>query len=402
MGSTLIYLPDGQSVFAPEDPHWWSEGERVTGAKLTHDVGQTGQWYAARAMFMGFGTTATSMPNARAMMGLQTELIDNYAGHSTTVNNTRYVFPATQNGAYPADDYYLCIGYIPFGSTSASANFAAQIQRDDGVLRSGMTAPSGTGHNVDCLVVDIMPATGSSGSPYVELSGYQTTATTISTVTANKSPSLTVRWIGCARTYGSSTPTPAPHTWIPQDEATGSATGPSAVSPGVKVPLNTEIAQNLQFYSSPPIARLTSTNSTQTIPTGTSWTAVKFPTADIDNFTGWSSGSNTRYTCQRAGLYLVSGCVSWDESSGTHNGYRACRLQVNGDATKIYGGNTMLPTTGTGTDQLAINASALIQLSVGDYVELQMQQTQTNTPTALTIDSDPQTPSSLIAVWQSL
>lgn len=401
-----MYLPDGQLIFAPEDPYTWSEGEYVHPAKLTHDVGQAGLFYAQRPFFQGLATSATTWSVNQASIGLQTEIIDSAQGHSTSTNNTRYTFPATRNGGYPADDYYLCIGYLPLASTNAAGNYSAELLMNGGGAgsRSGMAAPSGAGHNVDTMVVDIVTATGtgSSGGPYVELAGYKFDATSLSTVTSSKCPSLTVRWIGCNRTWNTTTPVAAPHSWVAQDEASADATGASSQPGGMKVPLNAEIRPNLRFYNSPPICRISSIGTTQTVATGTTWTSIQFPNMQIDNFGGWSSANNTRYTCQRAGLYLISGNAAWSESSGTHSGYRACRLRVNGNNSLVYGGNTILPTTGTATDPLAVNATALIQLNVGDYVELQLQQTQTNAPTSLSIYGVTGSEASMIAVWQSL
>jgi hypothetical protein len=151
----------------------------------------------------------------------------------------------------------------------------------------------------------------------------------------------------------------------------------------------------IRFLNYPPMCRLTAEGQspTQTIPTGGAWTSIKFPNPNIDNYSGWSSGANTKYTVQRAGLYFVAGYGSIGEVSGA-GGYRAVRLLVNG--TTPYGGMSTLPHT-TGTTGEAIYAVRHLRLAAGDTIEVQMSNTGSS---AVPCNISAAGGCRLIAVWR--
>lgn len=62
-------------------------------------------------------------------------------------------------------------------------------------------------------------------------------------------------------------------------------------------------------FTGKPLARLEQA-VVQSIPTSTS-TALTWDTKIVDRDGGWSSGANTRYTAQTAGIYMVAACVSY-------------------------------------------------------------------------------------------
>jgi hypothetical protein len=397
--NTLVYLPDGQQQILPIAPKTWVDagpttpGDALRARLLETDAGGGVMWHRQRPLFQGFPTLAQSIPSGTftAITGLS-ELVDNYAGHSDTTNTGRYYVPLT-NSNTTGGDWYLCSGYVPFNSADATTPFAAGL-RDTGsaTINEGGKIPSGTGHVVDVMALDLMQLHGGNND-YIELVARQVTGAAVNTIVSGKSPSLTVRWVAADPAWsGFATPAlPAsPHTWTATDVYTGSATGAG------KVPLNTELRDAVNFLNNPPIARLTSEGSAQTIPTGTTWTSIAFPTETVDSYNGHDNvTNNTRYTCQRAGLYLVAGLASIAETA-SNNGYRAVRLLVNG--TTPYAGWTCLPQT-AGTTGTAIYATALIRMAAGDYVETQMQQTQS--AATRTINAAANNCARMIAVWMA-
>ena len=409
-GSTLTYLPDGQHVFPPAPPKvFYADGNRVTVTELNFDLGNVGFFQAQRPLFIGLGTTATPVRanGVWAAIGLQQELIDNYDGHSTTTNNAFYYYPLTGNtfnNFGGTTDVYLCVGYVPITGVPTTRSAIAGILRSgpSGLIRwEGEKSGSPVGHDITQMAIALVTGVGEddTSSDFVEVQGYQTDTVDHNTDSGGKTPSLMVQWAGSGTSFGTTFPSATQHTWVPQDQVTADETGASPVSPGIKVPLDFEFSYNIYYQYSPAYTLLTSQGSSQTIPTGggTTWTSIQFPTSLLDNFGGWSSGANTRYTCVVAGLYYVAGYASVVESSSTHAGYRACRLLVNGTA--IHGGNTVTPVAGTDTLGTALFATDLIQLNVGDFVELQMQQTQGS---ALTVRTGTGDASRLIVTWQTV
>lgn len=411
MGDTFTYLPDGQGLFLPPAPRTWADesagvvGSPVRAPFVEADAGAAIAWHRQRPLFQGVAAGVQSVPNATwtAITGLS-ELIDNYAGHSDSSNTGRYFVPDTASGGTPGD-WYLCSGYVPVNASDAAHVFIGGIRENGaGTVFEGGKIPGGASHVVDTMAIDLIQMSGSAND-FVELMAWQNTGSAQNTSISSKSPSFTVRWV-CANTAwtGAATPAlpPVPHTWIDTDRATATATG--TVGGHTLVPLNREMRDVVNFLNNPPIARITSQGTTQTIPNGGVWTPVNMTAETVDNYGGHDNAvNNTRYTCQRAGLYLIAGCASITEGDGggINNGYRAVRLQQTFAAggTQTYAGWTCLPQTGTGTTGTAIWATSLVRMAVGDYVELQMAQTQTNATTSRVVNTSVAGASKMIVVW---
>jgi hypothetical protein len=403
-----IYLPDGQHVLLPIDTHTWVDkatgvpGEPLRARWLTSDAGGTVAWGRQRPLFQGFASLAQSIPTATftVITGLS-ELVDNYAGHSDIANTGRYYVPDT-NSNTTGGDWYLCSGYVPFNSADATTPFTVSLRVNGTTTFEGGKVPSGAGHVVDSMVIDLMQMHGRHND-YVEVGGRQVTGAAVNTIVSGKSPSLTVRWVAADQAwFDFATPAlPAnPHVWTAADTYTGSVTGAG------KVPLNTELRDMVRFFNNPPIARLTSEASTQTIPGGGVFTSIQFPTETVDTYGGHDNvTNNTRYTCQRAGLYLISGYASIAEGAGggVNNGYRAARLlhTFAAGGTTTYAGWSCLPQASTGTTGTAIYATALVRMAAGDFIETQLAHTQTNVTVARTVNTAINNCSRMIAVWMA-
>jgi hypothetical protein len=155
---------------------------------------------------------------------------------------------------------------------------------------------------------------------------------------------------------------------------------------------NAQVRDASAFFAAPPAFRAYST-VTQSL-TDNTWTSLNLDTEQFDNYGGHSTSTNTsRYTCQLAGIYLVTGVATF-ASNGTGN--RAVRLAVNGTA---YPGSFVkapAPVTTASGGQIT---TALVSLAVGDYVEVMGNQ---NSGTALaTSFSGPDVYPSLSVLWVS-
>jgi hypothetical protein len=403
----IVYLPDGQQVRLPVAPRTWVDagpttpGDPLRAQLLTTDASSATALHRQRPLFQGFATLAQSIPSRvfAAVTGMS-ELVDNYAGHGDTVNTGRYYAPITgsDDGAF-AGDWYLASGYVPFNSGTAN-DFIAGVRVSGGTVQEGGRVAGGSGHVVDTMVIDLVQMSGQAND-YVELMAYNDTASAVNTVVSGKTPSLTVRWVCQSNDGAFAAFTPAlpasPHTWTATDVYTADATG------GSKVPLNVELRDAVRFLNNPPIARVTAQGTAQTIPNSTGWTSINFTSAGetIDNYGGWAIANPSRYTCQRAGLYLIAGFGNLIETSA-NSGYRAIRLQQTFAAggTQTYAGWSTVPdplrNTGTG-----LYATGLVRMAVGDYVEVQMSQFQTTSGAARTLYSTSGNASRIVAVWMA-
>lgn len=95
--------------------------------------------------------------------------------------------------------------------------------------------------------------------------------------------------------------------------------------------------------------------------------ALSWETISVDDLSGWSAASATRYTVTVAGWYELNGGVSF--ASNSAGSLRAASWFVNGTAP--VGGLGDRIASGLITGVIAVSARNLvIQLAVGDYVQL--------------------------------
>jgi hypothetical protein len=103
----------------------------------------------------------------------------------------------------------------------------------------------------------------------------------------------------------------------------------------------------------------------QSIP-NTTWTPIQFSTVRYDNGGQWAAGQPTRLTCQVAGTYAVWGAVQFVPSTG--GATRAAAIWKNGNYIAT-GGIQGITIPATGGYPMA-NTPTLVQLAVGDYIEI--------------------------------
>jgi hypothetical protein len=103
--------------------------------------------------------------------------------------------------------------------------------------------------------------------------------------------------------------------------------------------------------------------------------AISFDAKEWDTDTMWSAGAPTRLTCKTAGKYLVVGALWLSGGTGT---LRLLNLLKN---------NVVVSDQVGPVANCRMNASMILDLQVGDYVEL-----STFNDSAVTADSNPRTP----------
>lgn len=130
----------------------------------------------------------------------------------------------------------------------------------------------------------------------------------------------------------------------------------------------------------------------QAFTTGTTFTSVTLDSEYVDTEGGHSTVTNTsRYVCQVAGWYWCHGSMNFPTNS---TGNRSLQLAVNGST---YPGTSVLLAAPAGNSWIGMTAG-LVQLAVGDYLELQAFQNSGGTLTTTVISGIQPT---LSAVWIS-
>lgn len=117
------------------------------------------------------------------------------------------------------------------------------------------------------------------------------------------------------------------------------------------------------FMLNPPIFRGHQTVSVSTV--SGSWDSGNLDATDVDTDGGHSNTvNNTRYTAQVAGWYYVEGYFAWVASGGGQARFE-CAIAKNGS---IVGASAqfLLYTS----DLQSLMSGTLVQLAVGDYVEV--------------------------------
>jgi hypothetical protein len=159
-------------------------GDIVTGSML-NVIRDELTFLANVPLFYGYQATAQSVANATFTgVTLDTNSIDTYGGHSTTVNNTRYTPP--QPG------YYQCAGVITYAPNATGGRIAQLFQ--NGVAVPGTQIVSSAASGLNQGVASPARSIYFNGTTdYVELYAYQSSGGALSLL-ANLS-GLDVRWV---------------------------------------------------------------------------------------------------------------------------------------------------------------------------------------------------------------
>lgn len=120
----------------------------------------------------------------------------------------------------------------------------------------------------------------------------------------------------------------------------------------------------LNFLLNPPAATLVQITATTSLTTGT-WTVIGMDSSTFDNYGGHSNSvSNSRYTVQATGKYLVGGAVAIANNS---SGSRAAKVMKNGAV--IQGPYSLVPPSSARPTSVTV-AGFIVPCTAGDYLEL--------------------------------
>jgi hypothetical protein len=156
----------------------------VTAAMMNANVRDAVNFLLNLPLFTGSQAAAQSIPNGGAgntALTLDTNVVDTYAGHSTTVNNTRYVSQAA--------GYYDVVGVAGFAANATGVRIAA-ISKNGSQLSPDFRGPAVATFATRIPVV--LPTVLLNVGDYVELTVYQTSGGALST---DGSCTLNARWV---------------------------------------------------------------------------------------------------------------------------------------------------------------------------------------------------------------
>lgn len=153
---------------------------------------------------------------------------------------------------------------------------------------------------------------------------------------------------------------------------------------------NTNVRDAVNFLLNTPFAQIYQ-NSAQSIANAPAspYPLVSFDTATFNNDGAWSSGANTRWTCQTGGTYRVSGQIAFS-NNGT--GVREAQLAVNASILQTFNASA-----NSGVATQVIIPTFSMHFAVGDYITIGAYQ---NSGGALNLSAGPQ--STFLSVkWES-
>jgi hypothetical protein len=161
--------------------------------------------------------------------------------------------------------------------------------------------------------------------------------------------------------------------------------------------LNNAVTNMANFMLGKPVTSLYTTNA-QSFTSGSSaavtWATGSGGVIAVNRDNSWSSTNPTRFSCNTAGWYWVSGGANWASTAAT---YKGTYLLFN-NSTAIQGSSSINNVAST-TFQSASNA--LVYLNNSDYVELYGRCQGTNTSLAAPTIGSTAT-AFLNVVWVSL
>jgi hypothetical protein len=136
---------------------------------------------------------------------------------------------------------------------------------------------------------------------------------------------------------------------------------------------NTNIRDTSNFLLNIPVCNAIQATA-QTV-SNSLWTPLTLDSTVVDSYGGHSNSvSNSRYTAQISGWYLVTASSCWISNA---TGWRGIRILKNG-STAIAGSGTEVAANGSGVTAIG-TPSVIVYLNAGDYVEGEGYQTTGST-----------------------
>jgi hypothetical protein len=411
--------PSGGAQLPPypvlPSPRTWSPSDKLLAPLLRADPGNALLLAANPPLYIGGQTvTGQSVPSAAdTTLTLDTDLTDTWGSHAIPAKTI----------APPLAGWYLAEGFPNLASISSGTAIAG-LQAVQGGVTANCDGGRGAGNGVsDPLpnvadLIQVNPATGDTIALYcAQTSG---TAKTIaaawlkaewvaaSSGTVVTAPVPSAPWTTGATvlldavTAGATTVLVSDPSGIaagtvialdygnPAQESvtvssvagqtvvTGACAYPHPASAPVSVPvsaawMNQQVRDKIRFLAYRPIARLTTQGGTQSLPSQ-SWpagTAITWSDPatsgyrDVDNFTGWSVFSPTRYTFPLPGTWYLYGQVYLADTSSPFTA--SAGLSVSGGT--IWWGDRTL-SAGSASESACATVRRVVRVTAGQYAEV--------------------------------
>lgn len=180
------------------------------------------------------------------------------------------------------------------------------------------------------------------------------------------------------------------------------ASGDTVAVPVSAAWLDQQVRDQIDFLSYPPMARLTSAGTSQSLPSqgfpsGTAVTWVQGSSfggaaAWLDDWGGWSSGQPSRWTFPLGGVYYLYGQVA---VQGSTSGYSLnAGLRISGGTT-LWGDT--IPGASGGGGSLCATVRRRLRVSAGQYAEVMGSQ---NLGSSLSLAGSGAAMCRLVAIWR--
>lgn len=363
-------------------PRTWTTGQIIKAPYLRADVTDAVAFLLNRPSFAGANQAATSLASGSDLvLPMATEFFDNWAGHSTSTNNSRYYCQLP--------GWYLCTSTTPWNFTTATQFlFLGGFQGKSGgstltVVR-GARQPANTNNpvpqTVDLIEQTVTGAIGGAGD-YIEPTVLQNTGGALALQnSSNNYPNVVIRWVASA-SGTVSLPVPDNPSWATLVYLTSAF-------------LNANIRDTINFLLYPPILRAHYTAGTTTLPNQAfpAGTVVTLTTVDIDNYSGFTTGASAKYTAPVSGNYFCYGQLNLAATSTQFQ--KGVGFSVNGGTT-IWGEVSLQ--TSDGSNGFGVAVQKRLRLTAGDTLQLVGTQ---NSGGAVAINTATADQTRMIVVWE--
>jgi hypothetical protein len=307
-----------------------------------------------KPLFIGQCTTGPAPSGS--VVPLDTELVDTWNGHQQDVAVAFAGLQANYWSQLPG--WYLCDFRCVFNYTSSTpasltagwngiSNGSSYGPVYGAVTANGSTHPQVIARAVDLIAMPLSGPPNGGGDLVQPYAGGTSANLSASGVDI---PTASVRWV-CA--FSGTQPLPVPPLAV-------------APSPITSAWLNANVRDTIRFLAYPPAFKAHYVAGSSSLANSTLGTpqVINLTTADLDNYSGLTTGASAKYTAPVAGRYLFAGQVNLAGSSSTT--WYACGLLVNGST--LYWG-AIVRHAGTSLDAGA-GITKRLRLSAGDTVQL--------------------------------
>lgn len=377
-------------------PRTWSAGDLVTTPRLRADVSGAVQLLAQPPMLLAQQGNAQTIPNSNETgMALDTEVYDNYNGHSLASGSST----SSYFGMLPG--WYLAQAAAPLdytaGAGTMGVSVAANIGGAGGVVFGGERVPnsSATPQRAFPVAAKLVEMTntgtyGGATNDFLFASVFQDSGASQPLYPGtNRFPYVTVQWVGAS------------------SGTTGLPVPPLAVSPSpiTSAYLNANVRDTINFLLYPPLLEYQYNAGTQSLASQSTLPAVgtTLPLGSkiVDNYSAYNSSTFT-WTAPVAGVYWCYNVAAMAGAAtilALASGLTVTSSNYNsGSPVTLWGGTR---TAFAGTRIQAVACRRRIRLNAGDTVSPAGWQHDSAAAAATVAGNSNEWQSRLIIVWRN-